>query len=115
MGRRSSKTDNTMTTGTTTLAEVLGKASRFNPGHFLYLPMDEVWHLGTECAVLPQSDIDGVPDIAQQSGLSYALGVAAIQDIVANAAAQVKGVSLDQLFRAFLYYYDHDAFMTIEE
>jgi hypothetical protein len=102
-------------TGLTTLGEVLGNDSRFNSGHFLYLPMDEVWQLETKCAVLAQSDLDGVPDVAQQNGLSYALGIAAVQDIVANAREQIASASLAQLLQAFLFYYDHDAFITFGE
>jgi hypothetical protein len=115
MGRRAPKKENTMTTGMTTLGEVLGNDSRFNAGHFLYLPMNEVWQLGTKCAVLAESDVDGVPDLAQQNGLSYALGIAAVHDIVANAREQIKNVSLDQLLQAFLFYYDHDAFIAFDD
>jgi len=104
-----------VTTGLTTLGEVLGNDSRFNPGHFLYLPMDEVWQVETKCAVIPQSDLDGVPDVAQQNGLSYALGIAAVQDVVANAREQNANVNLAQLLQAFLFYYDHDAFITFGE
>jgi hypothetical protein len=102
-------------TGLTTLGEVLGNDSRFNCGHFLYLPMDDVWELETRCAVLAWSDLDGVPDLAQQSGLSYALGIAAVQDVIANAREQIASVSLAQLLEAFLFYYDHDAFITFGE
>src|SRR5262249_52899486 len=107
--------EDTVTTGMTTLGEVLGNDSRFNAGHFLYLPMDEIWQLGTKCAVLTKSDVDGVPEVAQQNGLAYALGIAAVQDIAANAREQVRDVSLDQLLQAFLFYYDHDAFITFGE
>lgn len=102
-------------TGLTTLGEILGNDSRFALGHFLYLPMDEVWQLETKCAVLAQSDLDGVPDVAQQNRLSYALGISAVQDIVANAREQNAGVTLAQLLQAFLFYYDHDAFITFGE
>jgi hypothetical protein len=77
--------------------------------------MGEVWQVETECAVLPDSDIDGVPAVAQQNGLSYALGIAAVQDVVENAREQNVNVSLAQLLQAFLFYYDHDAFMTFGE
>lgn len=101
-----------MNTVVTTLGDVLGNHNQFGSGQFLYLPMDEVWNLNTRCAVLPQSDLDGVPDIAQQNGLSYALGIAAVHDVVANAREQDANVSVAQILEAFLFYYDHDAFIT---
>src|SRR5262245_21095588 len=104
-----------MTTGMTTLSEVLENDRRFNAGHFLYLPTDEVWRLETRCSVLEESDVDAVPNMAQQNGLSYALGMAAVQDIVANARAQSRAVSLEQLLEAFLFYYDNDAFIDFGE
>lgn len=97
----------------TTLGNVLKNVSRFNARHYLYLPMDELWQLETRCAVLADSDLDGVPHVAQKNGLSYALGVAAIQDVVANVEEQVKDAKVDQLLQAFLFYYDHDAFITL--
>lgn len=113
MGRRTPK-ENTMMKKLTTLGEVLGNDRGFNSAHFLYLPLDEVWNLETRCAILAQSDLDAVPDVAQHNGLSYALGVAAVQDIVANAREQIASVSLGELMQAFLFYYDHDAFITFE-
>jgi len=111
-GGGSPKIEYTVKSRITTLGEVLGNDSRFNAEHFLYLPLDEVWQLGTKCAVLTESDVDGVPDLAQENGLSYALGIAAIQDIVANAREQLSDPRLDQFLQAFLFYYDHDAFIT---
>ena len=115
MGRRASKKENAVTTGLTTLGEVLRNGSNFNPAHFLYLPMDEVWQAETKSAVLLHSDLDGVPEVAQQNGLSYALGIAAVQDIVANAKEQNADVGLAQLIQASLFYYDHDAFINFGE
>lgn len=69
-----------MTTELTTLGELLGNDNRYDPQHLLYLPMDEIWQPETRCAVLAQSDLDGVPDLARENGLSYALGIASVQE-----------------------------------
>ncbi len=99
----------------TNLGELLSQQTRYSSGGFVYLPMDEVWQLPTECAVLSQSDIDEVPGFALQHGLSYALETASVHDIVSNARAQIKEPTLGQLLEAFLFYYDHDAFITFAE
>lgn len=98
----------------TTISDVLSVDTPPAPTGFLYLPMDEVWQLQTRCAVLAKSDSDGVPDLAQQHGLSYALEMASVQEIVVNARGQLGEPTVDQLFEAFLFYYDHDAFITFD-
>jgi hypothetical protein len=105
-----------VTTALTTLAEVLGNDSRFDPSHFLYLPKNEGWRLETVCTVLDDSPLgDQVPSIAKKNGLSYALEMAAVHDLVANARAQIVDVRLDQLLLALQFYYDHDAFIILKE
>lgn len=49
-----------------------------------------------------------------EQGLEYALGMDAVQDIVANAREQDPNVDLATLLKAFLFYYDHDAFMELD-
>jgi hypothetical protein len=102
-------------TGLTTLGEVLGDDRAYNASHFLFLPMDEVWQLKTRCAVLAESGADELPNVAQQNGLAYALGIAAVHDVVANAREQFASASLSQLLQAFLFWYDHDAFVVFDE
>jgi len=97
-----------------TLGQVLNNSADFDSRHFLYLPMDEIWELGTTCSVLAQSEECGVPATAKENGLSYALGIAEIQDIVANVKLQTADVSASQLLEAFLFYYDHDAYIDLE-
>ena len=96
------------------LRDVLGNDRDFNTGHFLYLPKDQEWDLNTKCAVISESDVDGIPEFARKNGLSYILGMAAIQDIGANAREQIKKVTLDTIFQAFLFYYKHDAFINLK-
>lgn len=94
-----------------TLARVL-TAKKLKPlDHFLYLPMDEVWSLSTRCAIYPNSDAEFLPG-ADDFGLSYAIGMAAIDDIIANARMQLGKPIAEQLLEAFLYYFDHDAYIT---
>jgi len=105
-----------MTPELTTLGKVLGDDRYQNAVHcFLYLPMEEVWRLETRCMVLDQSDVDGIPEVVKRHGLSFALEIPTVRDIVANAIQQRPNVSLEQLLQAFLFYYDHDAFIAFDE
>jgi hypothetical protein len=68
---------------------------------FSYLSMDEVWSLRTKCMVLRQSSSDGVPDVARNGGLSYALQISAVNDVVANARQQPSTATQAHLLEAF--------------
>jgi len=96
-----------------TLGEVLGNPNRLTLGHFLYMPNNEAWDLGTKCLILSENeDFDEVPAVHESTGFSYILGMDQIEDIVMNATAQLKTVRLDQLLQAFQFYYNHDAFIV---
>ena len=97
------------------LSAVLLESSRLPWNHALYLPSDEEWSLFSRCAVLDEDESDGEDEtrkFASQHGLAYALGVQQIQDIMTNARAQRPNASAEELFEAFLYYYDHDAYIS---
>jgi len=73
-----------------------------------------VWTLDTACVVLdvdPRSEDNRIPKIAKNNGLQHALLVSQIQDVVVNARLQRKNATPEMLLRAFLYYYDRDAFI----
>jgi hypothetical protein len=103
-----------VTDGTTTLGELLTHPERFHADDFVYLPFDEVWQLGTRCAVLPEGDLDGTPSSASQRGLACAFGVASAQDVVANTRMQLGDPTPDQLLDALLFHYDHDAYRSFD-
>jgi hypothetical protein len=99
----------------TTLREALEAADASPYDAALFLPPDEVWSLDTPCAVLevdPHEEGEAPPPFARQHGLSRALSVAQVQDIVGNAHQQVAEPSPEQLLAAFLFYYDRDAFIV---
>lgn len=98
----------------TTLGNVLQNSNRFDPGHWLYMPSGKLWDFDTKCAVLADSDLDGVPEAASRNGLSCALEIAAVQDVAHNAREQLKDVTVTQLVQAFLFFYKHDAFVAWE-
>jgi hypothetical protein len=56
----------------------------------------------------------GVPDFAKMNGLIRTLEVATLQDVVSNARFQRPQATLDELFNAFRFYHDRDAFIQFE-
>lgn len=95
------------------LGRVLAGIEQFPARHALLLPADEEWDEHTRCAVLPLSDEDDeAPPFAAEHGLEYALGVYAVQAVVANARLQVPAPRDRMLVDAFLFYFDNDAFIA---
>jgi hypothetical protein len=98
----------------TTLGEVLSATERLPLDADVFLPFDEVWGLDTRCAVVRvdrYAEERTTPEIAARNGLGYALQVAQVQDIVANAREQRPAATVEDLVAAFLFFYDRDAFI----
>lgn len=101
----------------TTLATVVSlKHILERPGDFsgwLYLPPTP-WTLDTEGAFsedTKDAGDDAVSAIARQPGWHVSLDSATIEDIVINAHDQIDEPSAAQLFDAFVFYVDNDAFI----
>lgn len=103
---------NTITT-TASLKHILE-----HPGDFsgwLCLP-SMPWTLDTEGAFIEdaqQAEVDTPSATAPHPGLRVTLNSATIEDIVINAHDQVDEPSVTQLFDAFVYYVDNDAFILL--
>ncbi|KVU73227.1 hypothetical protein WK73_17190 [Burkholderia ubonensis] len=107
-----------MPTPTSPATEVSLKRILEQPGDlsgWLYLPPTP-WTLDTVGAFAPDTtdpDEDTVPDIAKQPGWRITLDSATIEDIVINAHEQVDDPGILQLFDAFVYYVENDAFILL--
>ncbi|MBN3767638.1 hypothetical protein [Burkholderia sp. Ac-20365] len=83
---------------------------------WLYLP-DPPWDMNTQ-GVFADDDKDADPDadprpeIAKTNDWQEVLDVASIEDIVSNAQAQIENPRIEQLFEAFVYYFENDAFIA---
>ena len=106
----------------TTLREILSGCDALDPKAWVYLPAGE-WSLNTSAAVLRSEEVPpglenephaGVPQFAKEHGLRQVLPVTTVQDIVDNAHAQKRDISVNELLKAFDYYYKHDAFIRLE-
>ena len=97
------------------LGEVLIHIDDYPADFALFLPLDEDWNEQTRCLVRDnETEETGNGSAAGEKGLEYALGVYAVQDIVANAKEQDPDASGATLLKAFLFYYDHDAFIELD-
>jgi len=105
-----------------TFREVLANILDMPTTAWIYLPKDKNWSLNSNVAVLESEEIPpdmedapdaGVPEFAKKHGLIQAVPVTALQDIVGNARMQKGGSTDEDLFKAFLFYYNHDAFINL--
>lgn len=101
---------------------LLAASASLDTAAWVYLPSSESWTLKSPAMVLrsvevaPEEEDDpmaGIPPEAKANGLMQALPITVLQDIVSNATTQKPNATIDDLFRAFLHYYDHDSFIEI--
>jgi hypothetical protein len=105
-----------------TLREILTRADQQPPKAWLYLPADTPWNLESDAEALispevpPDREDDpdaGTPDVAKKMSLMRALPITTVQEIVENALSQRSDATAEELFKAFIYYYDNDAFIDL--
>ncbi|WP_052339367.1 DUF7716 domain-containing protein [Gorillibacterium massiliense] len=101
-----------------TLRKILNNIEQFEWSDALFLPEDETWDLDTRGSILDPDDVeddsDEVPEFARKNNLMYALDIQTIKGIVKNAFLQKVKCTDEELMEAFLYYYDHDAFIVMK-
>lgn len=105
---------------TETLADALATIRDKPADAWVYLPIAEDWRLTSRSVTLvseevPPEDEDlpdaGVPEFAKQNGLTPAIEVPTLQDVVSNALSQRPSATPEDLFRAFIFYHRQDAFI----
>jgi hypothetical protein len=82
--------------------------------HALYLRSDRPWTLDTPVLVLDPDDAnddEDEPTEARLAGLRYALGIQDVRGVIENARQQRPASTQDDLLRALIYYFEHDAFI----
>lgn len=96
-----------------TIRRILQDPSAFSG--WLYLP-SLPWTLQTEGVFAPDTkdpDEEGIPEAAARNDWAVTLDSDTIEDIVANACEQVDEPTIDQLFEAFVFYHENDAFILL--
>lgn len=99
------------------IAEVLSCPNEI-PQTWFYLPPDPThWRLNTQgifsldSSNYPPDSDSFLPKQAQEDGWIETLEGAEIEDVVENAKAQLENASLNDLFKAFVFYYKNNAFL----
>jgi hypothetical protein len=96
------------------LRELLLHPERFPSDQLLFLPRGIGWTLDTRGVVVDATELEIDPadrDAELGNGMKYALSLSQVGEIVENARDQRDGLTGEELLRAFLYYFDHDAFI----
>ncbi len=100
------------------LRDVIQNIKRFKWSDALFLPKNTVWNLNSSCAVLDPDDVendeDEAPQYAVDHGLEYVLGVQDVQGIIDNLTQQGSSNTDEEVFAAFLYYCENDAFIVLD-
>ncbi len=103
--------------------DVLASIADQSDRAWVYLPWDGNWGLDSRCTVLESEEVApddeddpeaGIPEMARRNGLRQTIPVVTLQDVVSNALAQKPEATLEELFRAFIFYYARDAFIDFE-
>ncbi|ULR32526.1 hypothetical protein MJO48_07555 [Dickeya fangzhongdai] len=100
------------------LREILRDAKNIDWRLALYLPKDvSSWSLDLLVMVEDPDDVDSDdpdedPDVVKDAGYRYVMEIQSIQGIVNNANLQ-KNVSDEDLFKAFIYYFENDDFIKL--
>ncbi|MEH7355521.1 hypothetical protein V7150_18460 [Neobacillus drentensis] len=106
----------------TELKYILNNVNELPWNEYLFLPIDKKWTIDSVCSVINWDELDedelegdgDTPIFAIDNNLIFVLDIATIQDIVNNAKQQRPQCSALDLFQAFMYYYNNDAFITFE-
>ncbi|MBV9849130.1 MAG: hypothetical protein JO250_05515 [Armatimonadetes bacterium] len=98
------------------LSEVLLSAERLLWQLELFLPADRRWTEDTQGALLDTEDEEDPdnPEFAKAHSLVCTLGMSQVQEIISNARQQELNADIGKLLRAFLFYYENDAFIDFD-
>lgn len=101
-----------------TLIEILRSTQKFDLDNALYLER-KPWSASSQALVLDPDDVeealdpDSDPKEAKDFGMKYAIMMQDLDDICENLKSQVSSPTDDQLFQAFIYYMENDAFIKL--
>ena len=99
-----------------TLEQVLSQVETFSWTHALYADRSAPLSLGTHCLVHDPDDVetddDDPPNVVATAGVAYVIGIQDVKDILQNAKHQVPEASAADLFIAFHFYIERDAFIV---
>lgn len=101
-----------------TIRQILNQENEY--AGWLYLP-PRPWTLDTKGIFVkkykdadPESN-DHIPGFIVADGWDVVLDAAGIEDVIYNAEDQISDPTEEQLFRAFMFYVDNDAFIDFSD
>ena len=99
-----------------TLSDILSTIDDIDCMDSLYIDKhDKYINLSTKCAILDADETEDpegeTHNFAKENQLKYCLQISHIQDIKDNALEQKEQISIDELYRAFVFYFRNDAFI----
>jgi hypothetical protein len=101
----------------TTFEEVLTNPDAFPIQHALYLKEGEGWQLQQAALIIdPDEGEDNesiVGDLVAREQWQYILEISAIRGIADNLSSQKPNSSVHDRLEAFVYYFEHDAFLEV--
>ena len=98
------------------LGELLVTVENYPLRFAVFLPEDEMWTVSSDAVLADIDEMEPDVDWIELDGKRYknALGLDAVVDVVVNARLQRSDLTVEVLMKAFLYYYDRDAFIEIK-
>jgi hypothetical protein len=97
-----------------TLGDVLANPAAFRDG-WVFLPSTRYWSLDSPAVIVDLDDTDeDESEVERRLGMRCTLSLGQIEDLVTNARLQQPRVKPAQLILAFLYYWEHDAFIDFD-
>jgi hypothetical protein len=91
------------------LKEVLLKANELPWDHDLYLNQGDNISIDSPAIVINDDEVESI----ELENMKYIIGISSIQGVVENIRQQVNSPNLNQLFEAFEYYIENDAFINV--
>jgi hypothetical protein len=101
------------------LREILGNPHNI-PDTWLYLPSNKAWDLDTlgvfseDSKDYPSDSDEYIPKEAKEDNWIEVLDKQTIEDVIDYTRNQVPNPTLEQLLKAFMYYYKNDAFLDFQ-
>ena len=98
------------------LSDVISDIDAQPCDYALFLPEEKPWDENVPCLILNPDDgkqFQDASEAVKQFGLSYALGMQDVQDIVENARNQLPSVNTKELVDALNFYYANDVFIKL--
>lgn len=97
------------------LEKLLLNIEKYKWEYSVFLPEHKEWGLKTKCCLCNLNDLEDneLPEYVILNNFIEVLSIAELQDIVLNLKEQINNPCLEEIYKAFTYYYKNDSFIVI--